>query len=68
MSTPKFLLILVSGLCSACGADVAGTAATTAKLEATQAEQARAQEAQFRNRLGEAMRATDVAASAAAAP
>ena len=58
-------LPLTAALLAGCGADVATTAATTAKLQAVQAEQAKAQEEQFKKQLGEAMKATDAAASRA---
>jgi outer membrane biogenesis lipoprotein LolB len=55
------VLLLLSG----CGAEVASTAVTAAELQAQQAEQAKAQEEQFKRKLGEAMQATEEAASAA---
>jgi len=57
--------VLVIVLLEGCGPDVATTAATTAKLQAAQLEQAKAQEAQLKRNLDEAMRATEAAASAA---
>ena len=45
---------------------MAGTAATAARLEAAQAKQAQAQQQQIQKQLGEAMKATERAASAAA--
>ena len=65
MSTGGLVLILVLGALAGCGAEVAGTAATSAKLRAAQVEQAKAQEAQIKKKLDEAMRATEAAASAA---
>jgi len=65
ITTHGLTLALTLGLLAGCGAEVASTAATTAKLQATQAEQAKVQEAQFRKKLGEAIQATEVAASAA---
>ena len=65
MSKNGLVMILVLGPLAGCGAEVAGTAATSAKLQATQIEQAKAQEAQFKTKLGEAMQATEAAASAA---
>ena len=50
-------------LLAGCGAEVASTAATAAKLQATQAEQAKAQQEQFKQKLGEALKATEAAAS-----
>ena len=57
-------LLVVAALCG-CGPDVATTAAANAKLQAAQLEQAKAQEAQLKKNLDEAMRATEAAASAA---
>ena len=65
MSMHKSSLIVVLALLAGCGPDVATTAATTAKLQAAQAEQAKAQEAEVKRKLDEAMRATEAAASAA---
>ena len=59
-------LLLVAAMVTACSPDVASTALTAAKLQAEQVKQAKAQEAQFKEKLGEAMRATGAAASAAA--
>ena len=64
-ATTGLALLALAALLVGCGAEVAGTAATSAKLQATQAEQAKVQEAQFKKKLGEAMQATDAAASAA---
>ena len=58
-------VVVAVGAVAGCGAEVAGTAAASAKLQATQASQAKAQEAQFKKQLGEAMQATEAAASAA---
>ena len=65
ITTHGLTLALALGLLAGCGAEVASTAATTAKLQATQGEQAKAQEAQFKKKLGEAIQATEAAASAA---
>jgi flagellar basal body L-ring protein FlgH len=51
------------GLLSGCGAEVANTAATAAKSQALQVEQAKAQEEQFKKKLGEALQAAETAAS-----
>ena len=64
ITTSGLTVLLASGLLTACGADVASSAATTAKLQATQVEQAKAQEAQVKQKLGEAIQATEAAASA----
>ena len=66
MSPTKYLCpsLLLVGL-AGCGPDVAVTAATNAKLQAEQVEQAKVQEAQFKKKLNEAMRATEAAASSA---
>ena len=58
-------LAFAFSLLAGCGAEVAGAAALSAKLQATQAGQTKAQEAQFKKKLGEAMQATEAAASAA---
>ena len=68
MSTNKSLPIYLALLLAGCGPDAAITAATNAKLQAAQLEQAKAQEAQFKNKLDEAMRAAEAAASAAGNP
>jgi len=61
----RFAGLIAAGLLVGCGPDVASTSLTAAKLQAEQAEQAKAQEAQIKKKLGEAMQATDAAASAA---
>jgi hypothetical protein len=66
MLESRHCLLLAAAVLGGCGADVASTAATTARLEAAQVEQAKAQQQQFQKKLGEAMKATDDAASAAA--
>ncbi|MEO8278387.1 MAG: hypothetical protein ABI564_01775 [Ideonella sp.] len=65
MPISRILLLIAAASLSGCGPDVVTTAATTAKLQAAQVEQAKAQEAQFKKKLGEAMQATEAAASAA---
>ncbi len=51
-----------------CGAEVAGTAATAASVKAAELQAAQQQKAQFDKKLGEAMKATVAAASAAGDP
>ena len=53
-------------LLSACGAEVAGTGATAGKLQSEQARQAQAQKKQIEADLGEALKAGEARASAAA--
>ena len=65
MSKSGLTFLLVLGSLAGCGAEVASTAATSAKLQTTPAEQAKAHEAQFKKKLGEAIQATEAAASAA---
>ena len=67
MSVPKLSMTLTLAVLAGCGAEVAGTAGTAARLQSAQAEQAKAQEAQIKKKLGEAMHATEAAASAGAA-
>ena len=67
MSLPKLLIALALAPLVGCGAEVASTAVTGAKLQGAQAQQAKAQEAQLKAKLGEAMQATEAAASAAGA-
>lgn len=59
-------VIVIGALLAGCGAEVAQTAATTAALQARQVQQAKAQQQQFNAQLGEAMKAVDASASAAA--
>jgi hypothetical protein len=66
MNLRTFLPCCVAALLTACGGDVASTALTAAQLQAEQVRQAKALEAQFKEKLGEAMQATAAAASAAA--
>jgi len=61
----KSLAGLVALLLAGCGPDVVSTTATAAKLQAEQLEQAKAKEADFKNKLDQAMKATESAASAA---
>ena len=61
----KLSLLFASALLCACGAEVAGTATTAAKLQASQAQQAKAQKEEFKKKLGQAMQATENAASSA---
>ena len=67
MPSNKSICICLVSVCLlvACGPDAAVTAANTAKLQAAQLEQVKAQEAQFKKNLGQAMQATEAAASAA---
>ena len=59
--------VIVTGwLLAGCGAEVAQMAATTAALQSRQAQQAKAQQQQFNAQLGEAMKAVEASASAAA--
>ena len=66
MSSLKLMPFFAAVLLYGCGAEVAGTAATAGKLQAEQAAQAKAQAEQVKKKLGEAMQASDAAASAAA--
>ncbi len=65
LSVRGLVCALILGSVAGCGAEVAATAASSAKLQAMQVEQAKAQEALFKKKLGEAMLATEAAASAA---
>ena len=65
MPVSRLLCVAVLSLLTGCGAEVATTAATAAKLQAAQIEQAKAQQDQFKQKLGEALKATEAAASAA---
>lgn len=65
MSRQKFICLVAAGFLGGCGAEMAGTAAKSASLQAAQIEQAKAQEAQLKQKLGEAMKAAEASASAA---
>lgn len=49
----------LAAMIAGCGADVATTAVTTGKLQAQAAEQAKAQEAQIKGQLEDAMKASN---------
>lgn len=64
MRLPNVLLIGLFAI-AGCSPEAAGTAATVGKLQASQAEAARAQQQQIQQKLGEALKAGEAAASAA---
>lgn len=66
MHKPTFALLPVVLLLNACGVEVATTTATTAELQSQQVEAARQTEAQIKQKLDEAMQATNAAAASAA--
>ena len=60
----RSLSCLTALLLAGCGPDMVSTTATAAKLKAEELEQAKAKEAEFKNKLDQALKATESAASA----